>query len=44
MPHYAAVQRAFIEQRRQTTDQAETETTPPPVRIEIEPEHEDSVG
>lgn len=44
MPHCAAVQRAFIEQRRHTADRTEAETTPPAVRIDIEPQHEDSAG
>ena len=44
MPHYAAVQSAFIERRRNATDRTEAEARPPAVRIEIEPEHEDPAG
>jgi hypothetical protein len=40
MPHYAAVQRAFVEQRRHVSDPKDAESTPS-VRIDIEPQHED---
>jgi hypothetical protein len=36
MPHFAAVQRAFVERSRQ--ESGTTEATSPTVRIEIEPE------
>jgi hypothetical protein len=42
MPHFAAVQRAFVERRRQATDRKQAES--PVVEIRIEGQDEDPAG